>query len=66
MDNDASAGYYPFVGITWASGVFYVTNTGAFDDGRTENTYAMRPVINIRSDVTVSGDGTMDNPYRIQ
>ncbi len=57
------AGYYPFLGITWASGVFYVTNTGAFDDGRTENTYAMRPVINIRSDVTVSGDGTMDNPY---
>ena len=60
------AGYYPFLGITWASGVFYVTNTGAFDDGRTENTYAMRPVINIRSDVTVLGDGTMDNPYRIQ
>ena len=29
------------------------------------NLIGLRPVINIRSDVTVSGDGTMQNPYKL-
>ena len=57
-------GYYNAFGYSeWYALLFAVGASGFFDDNDAGNAYALRPVINIRSDVTVSGDGTMQNPY---
>ena len=63
-----STGYYnPYGHSHWAAFVLGVNNLGALDDNyNVIYVQGLRPVINIRSDVTVTGDGTMDNPYRIQ
>ncbi len=60
-----AGGYIPFGYTTWRALVFIVTGLGLIDDGYVNNTLTIRPVINIRSDVTVTGDGTMENPYKI-
>ena len=45
---------------------FYVSNTG-LRTSYVDDTNAVRPVINLRADVTVaSGDGTESNPYVIE
>ena len=59
-------GYYnPFGATNWVALLFGVSASG-FIDGSYANggVLGLRPVINIRSDVTVSGDGTMGSPYR--
>ncbi len=57
-------GYYnPFGGIYLGTHIFSVYPTGFLDDTGTYGVIGFRPVINIRSDVTVSGLGTMQNPY---
>ena len=56
-------GYYnPYDVESWAAYVFGVGTSGDVDD-MSYNACGLRPVINIRSDVTVSGDGTMQNPF---
>ncbi len=50
--------------------VFRVVSSGFLDGGDTSDNgvarpFGARPVINIRSDVTLSGDGTASNPYKI-
>ena len=61
-----SAGYYnPYGSTYWATLLFLVNPMGSIDDYGVSSIYALRPVINIRSDVTVSGDGTMQNPYQL-
>ena len=46
--------------------VFYVYLSGSLGNGRANYTIGVRPVINLRSDVTISsGDGTASNPYVI-
>ena len=58
------AGYYNlFGGPSWVSLMFVIGGYGSIDDSDTNHTNGIRPVINIRSDMTVSGDGTMQNPY---
>ena len=58
------AGYYnPFGAAYWGAHLFLIYPTGHLDDANANNAYTLRPVINVRSDVTVSGDGTMQNPY---
>ncbi len=48
----------------WA---FYVDNYGFLTWASVSYTYDIRPVINLRSDVTFSGgNGTLDNPYVVQ
>ncbi len=57
-------GGYNTFGITyWNALVFNMTSSNKIDDNSTNHSYGLRPVINIRSDVTVSGNGTMQNPY---
>ena len=57
-------GYYnPFGNVYRISRLFFVNTSGSIDDRDTTSVSALRPVINIRSDVIVSGDGTMQNPY---
>ena len=58
------AGGYNSFGIPyWRALVFYVNASGEFDDHHVYNAVGLRPVINIRSDVTITGNGTMTNPY---
>ena len=51
--------------FNYIANLFIVTNTGAISTAPTTNLHGIRPVINIASTVTVSGAGTIDNPYTI-
>ena len=47
--------------------VWDVYNTGSVDNYNSLNGYASRPVLYLKSDVTVmGGNGSLDNPYRIR
>ena len=53
----ASSGY---------ASVFYVSSDGYFGNNNVNGTLGVRPVINLRANVTISsGDGTSSNPYVI-
>ncbi len=57
-------GYYnAFNRDYWSSAVFIVYTVGDFDDHATENTYGLRPVINLKSTLKFTGDGTKNSPY---
>lgn len=45
--------------------MFIVDNTGALNIGKTTTSYGIRPVINLKEDITVSGSGTINDPYTI-
>lgn len=49
----------------YRSYIFTVNNNGALVTSPTNEQAGVRPVINIQSTVTVSGQGTIDNPYII-
>ena len=52
------------VGSSYQIGVFLVGYIGQLTSGLVTGTFGLRPVINLRSDVTFSGgNGTLDNPY---
>ena len=58
------AGYYnPFGYTYWASIVFGVFTSGYIDDHATGITNGLRPVINLKSTLKFTGDGTKTNPY---
>ena len=44
--------------------LFYSSSIGLIDNF-SDGSYEIRPVINLKSDVKFSGDGTIDNPYVI-
>ena len=56
-------GYNPFGNSSWGVSIFGVNRTGGFDDYGSFGALGLRPVINIRSDVTITGNGTMSDPY---
>ncbi|MCM1052423.1 MAG: hypothetical protein NC483_00375 [Ruminococcus sp.] len=62
-----SGGHYwtmtPFSAV--ASHVFIVNNTGEIVYGNTVHSWGIYPVINLRSDVTLTGDGTINNPFKV-
>lgn len=60
-----TGGYNPYGFDYWTALVFYVQHTGKTDDEYVDVTYGIRPVINIRFDVTITGNGTMTDPYII-
>ena len=45
--------------------VFMVNNSGAIETTQTNTEYGIRPVISLNSTVTVSGSGTINDPYTI-
>ena len=60
------AGYYNPFGFTyWGSFVFIVITSGSIDDYSADSTVGLRPVINLKSSVKVSGNGTKSSPYVI-
>ena len=58
-----AGGYNPFGFTDWLALLFSVGGSGLIDDNYTYGTYGLRPVINIRSDVTITGSSTMTDPY---
>ena len=58
-----AGGYIPFDYTTWRPLIFAVSGKGLIDDAYVQNHFGIRPVINIRSNVKVSGDGTIQNPF---
>ena len=60
-----AGGYVPFGGTTWNSYVFVIGTSGRWDDDNTTSTYGVRPVINLRSDLIITGDGSKTNPYQV-
>ena len=58
------AGYYnPFGSTNWRSHVFGVHTSGLIDDYDTDGTAGLRSVINLKSTLKFTGDGTKNNPY---
>ncbi|MCM1053772.1 MAG: hypothetical protein NC483_07365, partial [Ruminococcus sp.] len=45
--------------------VLFIGGTGIIGNNIVSNEYGVRPVINLRSDVTFTGDGTKSNPYKV-
>ena len=45
--------------------VFVVFSNGNFGNYGVNNTYGVRPVINLKADITITGEGTSSNPYTI-
>ena len=45
------------------AGVFIVDSDGLFSSTHVRSSYGVRPVINLRADVTLTGSGTMTDPY---
>ncbi len=45
--------------------VFYVNSTGHLVNYRVDNTYGVRPVLNLKADVQLTGSGTADDPFLV-
>ena len=55
--------YCPFGTDGQVTLVFGIGSAGAIDDAYTNGSIGLRPVINIRSDVSITGSGTQTDPY---
>ena len=58
-----AGGYNPFGGADWSAYVFGVNSSGAVDDYNTDHAGGLRPVVNLKSGVTITGSGTKTDPY---
>ena len=72
----ANMGYYLYTGVdywgmspihfgTAYAAVSYVNSNGSLGGDWVYNEFGVRPVINLRSDVTLSGSGTTSDPYTV-
>ncbi len=65
---DTDSHYWTMSPFWYSSGnaqEFYVHSSGRLSAGYVNNTLGIRPVINLRSDVTFTGDGTISNPFKV-
>ena len=60
-----AGGYNPFGNTYWFAIVFGVNPSGDFDDYSAYYANGLRPVLNLRADVTVTGNGTIESPYQL-
>ena len=58
-----AGGYNPFGGTSWGAVVFCVNSSGSFDDYNASDALGLRPVVNLKSGVTITGSGTKTDPY---
>ncbi len=58
-----AGGYNPFGYTYWFAGVFFVGSSGGIDDANTNYAIGLRPVVNLKSGVTITGSGTKTDPY---
>ena len=56
-------GTYAIGDASWTTSVFLKADNKINDFVVTVNRAYLRPVLNIRSDVTITGSGTMTDPY---
>lgn len=54
--------YYNLIGN---AGVFVVHYCGSLGDSSVSNTWSVRPVMNLRSDVALTGSGTVNDPFKM-
>ena len=45
--------------------VFFVYSTGSLSNRYVNSTYGVRPVVNLRADIQLSGSGTASDPYLV-
>ncbi len=75
--NENNTSYYLYNGqhywtmspIRWSGTnafVFYVDAGGYLSWNNVNNTYDLRPVINLKADTTFTGNGTIDNPFVVE
>ena len=55
--------YYPFSAGDVVARMLIIDQNGGIDDVWSNYEFGLKPVINIRSDVTITGSGTMTDPY---
>ena len=58
-----AGGYNPFGLADWLAIVFVVRGPGFIDDDDVYSTRGLRPVVNLKSGVTITGSGTKTDPY---
>ena len=58
-----AGGHVPYGFTTWSTYVFSVYGTGDFDDGNVSGASGLRPVVNLKSSITITGSGTQTDPY---
>ena len=58
-----AGGYNPFGYTGWRAYVFFVNGSGGIDDGGVYGAFGLRPVVNLKSGVTITGSGTKTDPY---
>ena len=58
-----AGGYNPFGGPSLYAPVFAVNGSGLIVDDYVGDTIGLRPVVNLKSNVTITGSGTMTDPY---
>ena len=58
-----AGGYNPFGVANWFALVFFVGGSGVIDDDSASNANGLRPVVNLKSGVTITGSGTKTDPY---
>ena len=58
-----AGGYNPFGYPGWVAFVFFVGSSGDIDDSNPYYTGGLRPVVNLKSGVTITGSGTKTDPY---
>ena len=56
-------GYNSYGSEFWAANVFDVNATGKIDEHAANQERAFRPTINLKANVTISGEGTISDPY---
>ena len=59
-------GYNTFGGTGWVSFIFYLHSFNLLDDHDPTYSNGLRPTINLKSDLEFTGDGTIDNAYKIK
>ena len=57
--------YNPYNQTNFLAYGFNLNASGSIDDNTLQTEYTLRPVINLRKDVTITGEGTKENPYKI-
>ena len=60
-----AGGFFLFGADQWSAMVFNVNQTGTVINRFVTDATCLRPVINLRADVSITGDGTPTNPYRV-
>ena len=59
-------GYNPYGFPKWYAHLFFVYPLGYLDDSQAAAGHTIRPTINLKSDLEFTGDGTIDNAYKIK